>query len=101
MSGLLGHGHPSQLRVPRNRVRFTYVFNQPTGLRDPSGMVVDPISWTAAAIVCGGGATVGVSYMVFSGRKPTIENLAAGAAVGCGAGMIGLVSWIAAAGAGA
>src|SRR5262249_42926943 len=22
MSGLLGHGHPSQLRVPRNRVRF-------------------------------------------------------------------------------
>jgi hypothetical protein len=64
-------------------------------------MVVDPISWTAAAIVCGGGATVGVSYMVFSGRKPTIENLAAGAAVGCGAGMIGLVSWIAAAGAGA
>src|SRR5262249_43074765 len=23
MSGLLGHGHPSQLRVPRNRVRFT------------------------------------------------------------------------------
>jgi len=22
MPGLLGHGHPSQLRVPRNRVRF-------------------------------------------------------------------------------
>jgi RHS repeat-associated protein len=80
---------------------YSYVFNQPTGLRDPSGMVVDPISWTAAAIMCGGGATVGVSYMVLSGRKPTIENLAAGAAAGCGAGMIALVSWIAAAGAGA
>src|SRR5215467_13387069 len=25
MSGLLGHGHPSQLRVPRNRVRFSSV----------------------------------------------------------------------------
>src|SRR5262249_58118427 len=25
MSGLLGHGHPSQLRVPRNRVRFNDV----------------------------------------------------------------------------
>jgi filamentous hemagglutinin len=80
---------------------YSYVFNQPTGLRDHSGMVVDPISWTAAAIVCGGGATVGVSYMVFSGRKPTLENLAAGAAAGCGAGMIALVSWIVAAGAGA
>jgi len=80
---------------------YSYVFNQPTGLRDPSGMVVDPISWTAAAIVCGGGATVGASYVVLSGRKPTIENLAAGAAVGCGAGMLMLVSWIAAAGAGA
>ncbi|MGH7303818.1 MAG: RHS repeat-associated core domain-containing protein, partial [Candidatus Rokuibacteriota bacterium] len=80
---------------------YSYVLNQPTGRRDPSGMVVDPISWTAAAIVCGGGATVGVSYMILSGRKPTMENLAAGAAVGCGAGMIALVSWIAAAGAGA
>ena len=36
---------------------YAYVFNDPTGLRDPSGMVVDPISWTAAAIMCGGGAT--------------------------------------------
>lgn len=80
---------------------YAYVFNQPTSLRDPSGMVVDPISWTAVAIVCGGGATVGASYVVLSGRKPTVENLATGAAVGCGAGMLMLVSWIVAAAAGA
>jgi RHS repeat-associated protein len=39
---------------------YNYVFNHPTGLRDPSGMAVDPISWTAATIMCGGGATVGM-----------------------------------------
>ena len=80
---------------------YAYVFNDPIGLRDASGMVVDPISWTAAAIMCGGGATVGMSVTVLSGRKPTLENLAAGAAIGCGTGMLMLVSWIAAAGAGA
>jgi len=102
------HYHPSLARfISEDPIGFAggdpnlyaYVFNNPIGLRDPSGMVVDPISWTAAAIMCGGGATVGMSVVVLSGRKPTVENLAAGAAIGCGTGMLLLVSWIAAGGA--
>ncbi len=29
---------------------YAYVLNAPTSLRDPTGLAVDPISWTAAAI---------------------------------------------------
>src|SRR5262249_10397990 len=36
MSGLLGHGHPNQLRVPRNRVRFRLVTR-----RSPRGTAID------------------------------------------------------------
>src|SRR5262249_44984226 len=35
MSGLLGHGHPSQLRVPRNRVRFMSQLFAPSQFQAP------------------------------------------------------------------
>jgi RHS repeat-associated protein len=84
---------------------YTYVFNAPLDFTDSSGMAIDPISWTAAGIACGGGAILGGAYTSaaarLSGRKATWSELGHGAALGCGTGMLALVSWVAAAGAGA
>jgi RHS repeat-associated protein len=35
---------------------YAYVFSAPLDLTDTLGMAIDPISWTAAGIACGGGA---------------------------------------------
>jgi RHS repeat-associated protein len=75
---------------------YGYVFNSPTGLRDPLGLAVDPVSLTAFAIFCGGGAVINVTTKyVLAGRKPTLGD----AAIGCGVGVLTLTAGIAAAGA--
>jgi RHS repeat-associated protein len=75
---------------------YAYVFNSPTELRDPSGLAVDPVSLTALAIFCAGGAGVNVTTKyALSGRKPTLSD----AAIGCGVGVLTLTAGIAAAGA--
>jgi len=83
---------------------YGYVFNAPLDFTDSSGMAVDPISWTAAGIACGSGAILGSVYTSaaarLAGRKPTWSEMAHGATIGCGTGMLALISWIAAAGAG-
>jgi RHS repeat-associated protein len=79
---------------------YAYVFNSPVALRDPTGLAVEPVSWGAAAIMCGSGAALGVTATwAIVGRKATWGQLGQGAAMGCGAGMLMLVSYIAAAGA--
>ena len=75
---------------------YSYGFNQPTSFRDPTGLAVDPISWTAAAIMCGSGSVIGA---VMAGRKATWDERLHYAGVGCAAGMLTLVSMIAAGGA--
>jgi len=75
---------------------YSYVFNQPTSFRDPTGLAVDPISWTAAAIMCGSGSVIGA---VMAGRKATWDERLRYAGIGCAAGMLTLVSMIAAGGA--
>jgi RHS repeat-associated protein len=75
---------------------YSYVFNQPISFRDPTGLAVDPISWTAAAIMCGSGSVIGA---VMAGRKATWDECLHYAGVGCAAGMLTLVSMIAAGGA--
>jgi hypothetical protein len=78
---------------------YAYVFNEPTGFRDPLGLAVDPISWAAAGIACGIGAGAGgVSTWMLGGRKPL--QLLQGATAGCAVGLIALVSGVAAVGAG-
>jgi RHS repeat-associated protein len=79
---------------------YGYVFNRPTSFTDSSGEAVDPVSWTALGIVCGGGAVLGVvATWAVAGRKPTLSQMGSGAVMGCGAATIGLVSWVAAGGA--
>jgi len=76
---------------------YAYVFNAPTELRDPSGLVVDPVSLAAFAIFCGGGAAVNVATKyVLAGRKITVGEAASAAAVGCGIGVLTLTAGIAA-----
>ncbi len=75
---------------------YAYVLNEPTSFRDSTGLAVDPVSWTAAAIMCGSGAAVGAAM---AGRKATWNDRLHYAGVGCAAGMLTLVSFIAAAGA--
>jgi RHS repeat-associated protein len=76
---------------------YSYVFNAPTGLRDPLGLAVDPISLTAFAIFCGSGAAINVTtQFVLSGRKPSLGEAAHAAAVGCGIGVLTLTAGIAA-----
>lgn len=54
---------------------YAYVFNSPTDLRDPSGLAVDPVSLTAFAVFCGGGAVINVTMKyVLAGRKPTLGD---------------------------
>ena len=82
---------------------YAYVFNEPTDLRDPSGLEPVTISTGAAlAIVCGVGAIAGdVVVLVVSGRKATWSELAAGASIGCTGGVAALGLYAAAAGSGA
>jgi RHS repeat-associated protein len=76
---------------------YSYVFNSPIELRDPSGLAVDPVSLTAFAIFCGGGAVVNVTAKyVLAGRKVTLGEAASAAALGCGAGVVTLTAGIAA-----
>jgi RHS repeat-associated protein len=76
---------------------YGYVFNRPTAFGDSSGLAVDPISWTAAGIMCGGGALAGAT--ILAGRKATLNDRLYYAGVGCATGTLLLVSWIAAGGA--
>jgi len=76
---------------------YAYVFDAPTGYRDPSGLAVDPVSLTALAIFCGGGAVVNVTTkFALAGRKPTLGEAASAAAIGCGLGVLTLTAGIAA-----
>jgi len=75
---------------------YAYVFNSPTTLRDPLGLAVDPVSLTALAIFCGGGAAINVATKyVLAGRKVTLGEAASAAAVGCGVGIVTLTAGIA------
>jgi RHS repeat-associated protein len=63
---------------------YSYVHNSPTNLTDPSGEFVPLV---AMAIACGVGATVGAGLQwglnSLAGRKSTVGELLAAAAVGC------------------
>ena len=74
---------------------YGYVANSPTNFTDSTGLAVDPVSLTAVGIMCGSGAVVGA---VLAGRKATWSDRVQYAGVGCGVGMLTLVSWIAAGG---
>jgi RHS repeat-associated protein len=82
---------------------YAYVFNEPTNLRDPSGLEPITISTGAAlAIVCAVGAAAGdVVVLTVSGRKTTWAELAGGAGIGCVGGVGVLAAYGAAAGAAA
>jgi hypothetical protein len=66
---------------------YAYVANSPVMFTDPSGEVAPLV---AAAVACGAGATGGI-VVVLSGRKPTLGEAAASAAIGCSVGLSVLV----------
>jgi RHS repeat-associated protein len=71
---------------------FAYTFNKPTDFRDPTGNVV-PAAALVLGAACVGGAPFGIaSVAVMVGRKPTLPEATYGAALGCGMGMMTVVS---------
>jgi RHS repeat-associated protein len=76
---------------------YAYVLNTPINYTDPSGEIAPII---AAGVACGAGAVGGIA-VVLSGRKPTWNQLAAGAGIGCAGGLAVLGVWTVAEGAAA
>jgi RHS repeat-associated protein len=76
---------------------YAYVFNSPVLLNDPLGL--EPVTITtgaAIAIVCAVGAVAGDAVVLaVNGRKSTLTQLAAGAALGCTGGVAVLGAWAA------
>ncbi len=71
---------------------FAYVLNQPTYFRDPTGNVVAPVAVMLGA-ACVVGAPFGVASIgIMVGRKPTLHEAGYGALLGCGMGMMTVVS---------
>jgi RHS repeat-associated protein len=63
---------------------YAYVFNDPILSNDPTGEIAPLIP---AGVACGAGA-LGGAVVALSGRKPTLGELTAGAAIGCGGGLV-------------
>ena len=69
---------------------YAYVFNSSPNDTDPSGEIAPLV---ASGVACGAGALGGVA-VTFSGRKPpSWWQIAAGAGIGCGSGLVVLGGW--------